>query len=248
MMAKQGMTVATARIVVADCPAGVRWADWLAMSEGERIACIKDRAAYPDAVGPVPVAPARGAMRVVQTWMAAAGGTRIRTDPHLEPADVFDRMILRAAQRHEASGSDAPFAWPFTPGQVAMARHYQALTERHSAGAVKCSSMEAGRGGGQGEFMDAYLADGREIDALHRRIGTGSALAVRRIRPSARGTRAGISDRALVDHVCIAGRTLAEVLDRHGWANNGSHREALRCALGGALDRMQGYRDEVRAK
>jgi hypothetical protein len=67
-------------------------------------------------------------------------------------------------------------------------------------------------------------------------------MAVRRIRPSKRGSKAGITDRRLVDMVCLSGLTFDQVLERHGWAPKGEHRIALRTALCGALDRMQGYR------
>lgn len=90
--------------------------------------------------------------------------------------------------------------------------------------------------------MDAYLAVGREIDQLRARIGAGAALVLRRVRPSARGSRVTIADRRLVDLVCIGGMTFDAVLQRHGWAIKGEYRAGLRDALAGALDRMQGYR------
>ncbi len=193
-------------------------------------------------VGDIPVAPARGPMKVVPIWEAQAGGTRLLTGHRAEPADVFDTMGEAARARHDRVTPDSAYAPPFTPGQVYMARHYRALTERHSAGGMKCASLEGRQGGSGGEFMDAYLAEGRELTALHRKIGTGQAMVVRRVRPSARGSRSGIMDRRLVDMVCLGDMTLSAVLDSHGWTVDGKHREALRTALGGALDRMQGYR------
>jgi hypothetical protein len=207
-----------------------------------RVAALKASATL-IGVGPVPVAPARGAVKVGPVWDVKAGGTRRLVGHRAELADVFDRMILSARERHDRSGSDAPFAPPFTPGQTYMARHYRALTERYSAGGVRCSSAEAGRAGGDGGgFMDAYMADGCELSALHRRIGTGSAMVLRRIRPSARGSRTTILDRRLVDLVCLGGQTLSQVLRAHGWSDDGKHRDPLRQALCAALDRMQGYR------
>jgi hypothetical protein len=90
--------------------------------------------------------------------------------------------------------------------------------------------------------MDAYLAVGRELDRLHGRIGLGQALVLRRVRPSQRGSRVGISDRSVVDMVCLCGMTLGQVLEAHGWAVKGEYRDGVRIALCGALDRMQGYR------
>ena len=40
-------------------------------------------------------------------------------------------------------------------------------------------------------------------------------MTLRRVRPSKRGTKAGITDRRIVDMVCIAGMTLAQVLEAH---------------------------------
>ncbi|SDL36817.1 hypothetical protein SAMN04487971_109133 [Paracoccus chinensis] len=153
--------------------------------------------------------------------------------------DVFDLMEASARRRDEDV--------PFTPAQVAVARHYRALVERHDAGGIKCSALDGRTSGGTGrDFMDAYLSEGREIDAIRRRIGTGAAMVVRRIRPSARGeaARATILDRALVDMVCLGDRSLSDVLRAHGWAAKGQTRDALREALSAALDRMIGHRGE----
>jgi hypothetical protein len=71
-------------------------------------------------------------------------------------------------------------------------------------------------------------------------MGTGAAMQVRRIRPSSRGTAARgiITDLALLDAVCLEGVVLSAILMRFGWAVDGKHRESLRKALSGALDRM----------
>ena len=240
-------------------------------AEAGRIAGILAKAAPPAECGPaMPVAPARGPMAVIRPRGLAPGGQAAIDTGYMAPgeaiprkamreADAFDAMMRRAIDAHAAAVAKAEAAWtgdpdrfraprfvpPLSSSQIAIGRHYQALVERHTAGGVKCSSLEAQRGGGcGGEFMDAYLAEAREIDALRRRIGDGAALLVRRVRPSARGGAAAgmITDRALVDAVCLAGLSLAEVLRRHGWCSDGKHRAKLRTALAGALDRMQGYR------
>lgn len=211
-----------------------------AKAEVARVAAALAQATPPLDVGPVPVAPARGPQRVVTDFVAVPGGVRRIVGRHLEEADVFDVMLAQARRRH--GDSDAPFVPPLSWGQIAIARHYRALVERHDAGGVRCASLEAGRSGGSGgDFMDAHLAIGREIDRLRARIGAGSALVLRRVRPSDRGSRASITDRALVDLVAIGNLTLDSVLQRHGWAVHLQYRQALKTALAGALDRMQGY-------
>lgn len=213
-------------------------------AEAGRVARMLADATPPEAMRAAPVAPARGAQRLVTEMQALPGGVRRIVGQHWEEADVFTAMMRDAVARHGAAAGDAPFVAPFTPGQIAMARHYRHLTERHAAGGMKCASLESrgGGGGAGGDFMDAYLAEGRELARLHRCIGAGEAMVLRRIRPSARGTRRGIGTRALVDRVCLADESLADVLRAHGWAVKGEHRAALRVVLCAALDRMQGYR------
>lgn len=214
-----------------------------AEAEAMRIEAVRAAGAVPETCGPaIPVAPARGPVRVFTATALYPKGTEefemkpagFRGRQTMAVADAFDVMAARA--RSNGKGD------PFTPGQVAMGRHYAALVESHSAGGVKCSSIE-GTGGGTGnggDFMDAYLREGQELAAIRRKIGTGAAMVVRRQRPSKRGSRRTITDRALVDLVCVGGKTLAEVLDAHGWAKKGEAVAALRIALADALDRMQG--------
>lgn len=82
--------------------------------------------------------------------------------------------------------------------------------------------------------------DRDEIKRLRRRIGSGSAMVVRRVRPSSRGSRVTIFDRRLVDMVCLEGRTLSCVLKAHGWSVCGEFVGILSLALKQALDRMSG--------
>lgn len=216
-------------------------------AERQRLAAILARAAVPDACGPrIIPAPARGAFKVAPQsqllpngadgWVQADAG--FAGYQPIRAADVFD-LMLRSAER-------AGLAAPFTPGQVEMGRRYRALVERHDAGGIKCSDLIGRPGGAGGDFMDAYLAEGRELAALRRRIGDRAALSVRRVRPGARGGagRRNIPDRALVDMVCLGNRSPSDVLRAHGWAVKGDTRKAVAAALCGALDRMAGYRDE----
>ena len=150
--------------------------------------------------------------------------------------DVFDVMADQAARR----GGNVPF----TAAQVGAGRDYRALHERVASAGVKCSRAFhvelAGAGGG--DFMDAWLADVERLRRFERAIGDGMALSVRRAAAHAmdRGQRKSISDRALVDAVCIAEQPLSRVLKTHGWAAKGKNRQYLRLALGAALDRMRG--------
>lgn len=214
--------------------------------EHDRIEAIKAAAHPPADCGPDIIgAPARGGfvLHRIRTVQGTGRDDLVQTDRGYVPrspirqADVFDRMISRAVR----SGK----AWPLAPGQIAIGRRYRDLVEWRAAGALKCSAID-GRQAGSGErdFMDAYLAVGQEVSGMHRRIGSGCAVQVRRVRPSARGAdkRGPIFDRVLVDMVCLQQMPLSEVLRQHDWSKTTAHIDALREALCGALDRMIGYR------
>ncbi len=190
------------------------------------------------------VAPAAGPKVLVPEYEVLEGGTRRRVSAHWRAADVWDAMEQALRQAHQRKAGDAAFAPPFTPGQIDTARLYRHLTENHAAGGMRCAALDAGRsGGGGGSFIDSFIDEGDRLAWMHGRIGEGVAMAVRRVRPSARGPgRAGIiTDRVLVDAVCLGQHDLSTVLRRAGWATFGGHRKALRMALCAALDRMQGY-------
>lgn len=169
-------------------------------------------------------------------------------------SDAFDVMMHRARVSHR--GSEVSFVAPFTPGQIAMARDYRNLFERHASAGVRCSSVEASGGGGTGgSFIDAVLRDREMLERIHQRIGDGIALEVKRQRKRRKhvGTimgdlpkgsiapqRVSISIRRLVDLVCLEDLTLSEVLAKCGWAKHGGSVSTLRCALAQALDRMTG--------
>lgn len=241
------------RAVAADllsiCPGGMGRDDWLAMTGDERIASMISIAQPPESCGHAIVsAIARGPFAVFQPvemvptgkdgWKPEKVGYRGRDA--IRAADVFDRMVQEAMRRKRDI--------PVTPGQVAMGRHYRALVERHDAGGVKLSSVEAGRiagGGGAKDFMDLRLEEARQLASIRRRIGGGAAIAVRRRRPSSRGVGAKtILDRALVDAVCLYDLTLAQVLRASGWSVDGKSLAAVRQALTASLDRMIGYRSQ----
>ena len=238
-------------------PQGFDRASGLARIRGEevRLSGIKAAAAPHFACGPDVVAsPARGAYKVtnpiglvprgVDGWEAQPVGYRGRSV--LQRADVFDKMNADA----RVHGGTL-----FSEGQMWVARLYWDLTERRQSGGVKLSSLEGrvGSAGEGGDFMDAFIADGITLQRLDMRVGSGVAMAIRRIRPSARaegamGKRRIISDRALVAHMCLADETPSEVLRAYGWSIKVQYREAVRGALAACLDRMQGVKVVVGAK
>ena len=208
-----------------------------------RLAEVRALGFVPAEVGPeIPTAPARGPVRMVDMMASyPKGDDGFEVKPAgflgrktLRLADSFDVMAAKAA-RHQKPA-------PFTPAQVAMGRFYRDLVERHESAGVKCSSLESlsQRGGGGSDYMDAVLRDRDQIGALRKRIGVGSAMVVRRIRPSGRGSRTSIMDRRLVDIICLEDGTITDVLLAHGWANDAKLRVALCKALAEVLDRMMG--------
>ena len=231
--------------VVVD-PAGNAVAkDLRRLHEGARIAAARNAGFVPAEAGPeIPAAPARGPVRMFDVLAAYPVGDSAheykpagyRGRKTLQCADVFDVMAAKAARHRKR--------FFLSNAQVTMARHYRDLVERHACAGMRGSSIEAvsqrGSGGSGGEFIDAVLADGQEIQRLRNRIGTGSALVVRRNRPSSRGSRSSITDRRLVDIVCLEDGTISNVLKSHGWANYSKLTKALQLALGKTLDRMMG--------
>ncbi|MTH76327.1 hypothetical protein [Paracoccus aestuariivivens] len=235
--------------VIFDCDAG---GERLA-AERERMAAIIARATPAEGCSPrIPISPARGPQVSVTPhvmlpdeksddgWKAERTGWR--GFKAARAMDIFDDLERRAANRKDKDGN--PGVSPFTKGQVNAARRYRDMVERHSAGGMRCSSLEAQRASGPssgGEFMDAFIAEGDAIAWMRRRIGNGVAMPVRRVRPSARGGERAriIYDRVLVDAICMEGRSFREVLELHGWKASGQNAKAVTSALGKILDRMQ---------
>lgn len=221
--------------------------------EAVRCRAIMARAAPAEGCGPgIPVAPARGATKavtpnVVMPDAKSKTGYKVeatgwRGFKAVRAVDIFDDLERRERSRAEKEQREPRPA--FTRAQVDIARRYRDLVERHDAGGMKCASLEARRGGGKssgGEFIDAFVAEGDEIRLLQRRIGTGAAMVVRRVRPSARGGKSAsiIRDRDLVDAICLHGRRFDAVLRAHGWTVTGKSVSALQDALAACLDRMQ---------
>ena len=210
-------------------------------AEVGRVQAVRAMGHVPEVCGDaIPEAPARGAIRVFQpmklfpngkdNWKASPAGYRGRSA--MQRADVFDVMTAKAS----SNGKPAPF----TREQVAAGRYYRDLVERHACAGVRCSSVEAlGSGGASNSsFIDAVLRDREEIERIRRRIGTGAAMVVRKIRPSKRGSRVNITDRRLVDMVCLEDKPISVVLRAHGWSVYGPSARAMRHALADSLERM----------
>lgn len=210
-----------------------------------RLKAVKDASAIPEACGPaIAPAPARGGFVLVRNIELLPVGTDKVEAVHrgyggreaIRRADAFDAMLAAAARSKRPA--------PLTPGQIAVGRRYHDLVELLTADGMKLSSLQGGAGSGDArDWMDRRLELSGEVDGMRRRVGTGVAMTVRRIRPSARGSISArtITDAGLVDAVCLKGKGLADVLMFHGWSVKGAHRDALTAALSGALDRMVGY-------
>lgn len=213
-------------------------------AEAVRIEKVRAMGITPEGCGPAMVdcAPARGTVRRFvpyelypdgrDGWKRHPSGYRGRCALHR--ADVFDVMCEQARRAGARE-------MPFEPNQINDGRRYRDLAERVASSGVRCSSVEAMRGsGGDGGWIDAVIRDGRQLEAARRRIGEGVSMQVRRVRPSERGTRTQISDRQLVDMVCIADRPLSHVLRAFGWSVSSKNLDAVRRALCDALDRLHG--------
>lgn len=232
--------------VVVDRDAGLK----RLAGEAAGLAKIKADAAPPAAMGAAPVAPARGPQQLVPSFTVTTGGMRRVEGAHWRGLSPLASAVAQARLRHEARGVDAPFVAPFGPGQVTMAEDYAALVEWREGSALKCASLEGGRGGGSGGsgiYIVTFVDQGKWLAELQRRIGDGMAMSPRRHMDRGNGRRS-ITVRVAVDLLCLQGMPVKAILRRFGWAADMKDQRALRAAICGALDRMQGYRDEGGAK
>ena len=240
-----------ARIIMAapalrSVPASARMAAFRALPESARLQLVAAHGLPPEVCGPeLPNAPARGPLRVfdvLQSYPDGADGSALKPGGFAgrRTAQRLDAFGVMQAQSERRGG-----CFTLTDSQIGMGRIYGAMVQDHDAGAVRGISIETmmgARGGTVEGFTDHRLDLSRRIDTLRGRVGDGCALAIRRVRPSARGgaDRRNIPDRALVDAVCVADMTLGDVLARYGWSVYGDTVRAAMTALAAALDRMIG--------
>lgn len=233
--------------VVAEVVARIEAAEAIKVAEQERIDAVRALGFVPEAVGSdIIAAPARGPIKVFKTVAAYPKGEfefEYKPAGHkgrktMRCADNFDVMAAKAA-RHKKKP-------PFGSDLVAMARHYRDLVERHANAGLRCSSMESlGGGGSGGEFIDAVLRDREEIDRLRRRVGVGMALEVKKKVGDRADYRIPITDRDLVDAICLSEMTFTDVLRQWQWvigkkSAQSKHIKALQGSLRKSLHRMRG--------
>lgn len=219
------------------------------VAEAERISKVKVAGFVPADAGPeIPVAPARGPIRVFEAkglYPEGRDGYVVKPTGHLgrktvQRADVFDRIKRSAAARNKPA--------PFSPGQIAMGRYYRDIVEQHEAGGVKCSSLGdyvQSSGGAAVDITDRRLAAFRRIESLRRRVGVGYALLEVARKKACALPRRPILNMDIVDLVCLGDESFTDVLRTFGWARKGSAAKGLYirvlcAALGASLERMMG--------
>lgn len=217
-------------------------------AEAERLDQIKARSMRPDGCGSeiVDIAPARGPVRRFQpreVVMTDSGQVRVTRSGHngkdaLQRADAFDVMMQKGKGR--ASADAAPM---FTAGQISAGRDYAALYERCAAAGIRCSSIEALGGGGQGSYNETLSDDLSELASLDRKIGNDVVLSPRGAQAHADRGRKVMRAHEMVVAVCVAEMTISQLLIKFGWRPTPKTRKKLSLALCGALDRMQGFND-----
>lgn len=218
-------------------------------AEALRVRAMLAEALPPPGMRAAPVAPARGPQQLVPNFSVTGGGMRRVEGAHWQGLSPLAAAVAQARLRHEARCPDAAFVPPYGPGQIAVAEDYAALVEWRAGSALRCASLEGGRsgGGGAGLYIDSFIDQGKWLSELHRRIGDGVAMSPRRHMDRGNGRRA-ITVRVAVDLLCLQGVAVKAILRRFGWTADMKDQRALRSAICGALDRMQGYADKPDAR
>ena len=186
--------------------------------------------------------------RQVTNWRAPvidrdAGPSRSVARGALEAADVGvmvwserDRaMVPETDKVVRRSPSRTLRALP--PGERNTAEIYAALVEQR--GAMRCLDLAAPSGGGGDGMAPLRRAlRGVNLSKAEAAIGDGLALKARRRSRLDMPLRRAIPVRNLVDAVCLDGRTISDVLGRHGWARDKVVCKTLKASLSDALQRM----------
>lgn len=186
----------------------------------------------------IPVAPARGAMAVfrdVETVMTPNGPRQrladIPTGAAARVASALDLIELAARGRERGA--------LFTPAQHAAAAEYEALFERVNSGRVKCSSLQAGAGGGAGTVIDAIVDDIARLRAMDARIGRAPVLSPRDA--TAMPGRSSVRTNDLMRWAIVGRKPLSRLLLARGWACQSRYLKTLRTGLAGVLDAIYGF-------
>ena len=143
-------------------------------------------------------------------------------------APTTDRVVRRAVSRTLRA---------LSPEDRNTAEIYAALVEQR--GAMRCLDLVSAAGGdgdGMGPLRRALR--GIRLTKAEAAIGDGLALRARRQPRSDLPLRRAIPVRVLVDTVCLEGKTISDVLGRHGWARAKNACRTLNGALSDALQRM----------
>lgn len=192
------------------------------------------------------IRPARGPMQAEPIWLVEISGQRKSGGYRLRDMTQVEVMVAQAKMRHEArhgakpEGERPAFVAPFTPSQISVARSYRDLVEWREGSPMRGANLlGTGGGGGSGEFIDSYIANGDWLAELHKRIGDVVVMDIRRHMDRGNARRP-ITARVAIDTVVLGGAVLSAVLSANGWTASTLHLKALRHGLCAALDRMAG--------
>lgn len=156
----------------------------------------------------------------------------------LRRGDAFDLMQDQANRRARARSLDAPQL--FTRAQIEAGRTYGHLVERHACRGVKGLSLETSSPSSRGgSYMDAVVAEGRRLDRMRAAMDGVWAIEPKRAAPHA-DLRRAVRMQVLVDHVCVEGLTLSQVLARYGWSAGVKNLAPFRDAFRAGLDLLYG--------
>lgn len=211
----------------------------------ERLAAMQRAAAVPASASPAIIpSPARGPMRVSPQFEITEDRRgpkkRFMTRDGFHPVTVSDAFDLMELQARRRDPKGAPL---FTLAQVTAGRAFAALSERVASEGVRCGSGEAlgraGGGSGDRDWIEGVMARSHRLARMKAAIGDVPVIAPKAGHGVLAGTRRLTAVR-LVQLVAISGMTLTRVLRSHGVEVRSSSRAALRLALQGALDRLEG--------
>jgi len=143
------------------------------------------------------------------------------------PMPATERVVRREASRTLRG---------LAPDDRNTAEIYAGLVERR--GAVRCVDLLSAGGCGDGMAQLRRAMSMVNLSKAEAAIGDGLAIrAMRWARPD-QPVRRAIPVRGLVDAICLDGKSISDVLGRHGWARNKAAVGRMADALSDALKRM----------